>query len=116
MKSMDAEELKKTLDVNERMVREKSNKSVLKKDYRWQNSANYLAAKDRQFSNMKKGSSRHKVLYWVDKEDPWEHLVVFYNDITLSDGLENKKLEPVEILKRLADCGLFEFEEEEITE
>lgn len=42
--------------------------------------------------------------------------MVFYNDITLSDGLEDKKLEPVEILKRLADCGLFEFEEEEITE
>ena len=60
--------------------------------------------------------AHYKVLYRVDKEDPWEHLVVFYNDITLSDGLENKKLEPVEILKRLADCGLFEFEEEEITE
>ena len=60
--------------------------------------------------------AHYKVLYRLDKEAPWEHLVVFYNDITLSDGLENKKLEPVEILKRLADCGLFEFEEEEITE
>lgn len=58
MKSMDAEELKKTLDVNERMVREKIQQIRTKKDYRWQNLANYLAAKDRQFSNMKKGSSR----------------------------------------------------------
>ena len=58
MKSMDAEELKKTLDVNERMVREKIQQIRTKNDYQWQNSANYLAAKDRQFSNMKKCSSR----------------------------------------------------------
>lgn len=58
MKSMDAEELKKTLDVNERMVREKIQQIRTKKGLSMAEFSNYLAAKDRQFSNMKKGSSR----------------------------------------------------------
>ena len=150
MKSMDAEELKKTLDVNERMVREKIQQIRTKKGLSMAEFGKLLGCERQTVFKYEKGliktipleviikiaqigntppldllipafrartpKAHYKVLYRVDKEDPWEHLVVFYNDITLSDGLENKKLEPVEILKRLADCGLFEFEEEEITE
>lgn len=150
MKSMDAEELKKTLDVNERMVREKIQQIRTKKGLSMAEFGKLLGCERQTIFKYEKGlikiipleviikiaqigntspldllipafrartpKAHYKVLYRVDKEDPWEHLVVFYNDITLSDGLENKKLEPVEILKRLADCGLFEFEEEEITE
>ena len=141
MKSMDAEELKKTLDVNERMVREKIQQIRTKKGFSMAEFGKLLGCERLTIFKYEKGlikiaqigntppldllipafrartpKAHYKVLYRVDKEDPWEHLVVFYNDITLSDGLEDKKLEPVEILKRLADCGLFEFEEEEITE
>ena len=139
MKSMDAEELKKTLDVNERMVREKIQQIRTKKGLSMAEFGKLLGCERQTVFKYEKGliktipleviikiaqigntppldllipafrartpKAHYKVLYRVDKEDPWEHLVVFYNDITLSDGLENKKLEPVEILKRLADCG-----------
>ena len=57
MKSMDAEELKKTLDVNERMVREKIQQIRTKKGLSMAEFGKLLGC-ERQFSNMKKGSSR----------------------------------------------------------
>lgn len=58
MKSMDAEELKKTLDVNERMVRKKIQQIRTKKGLSMAEFGKLLGCEDRQFSNMKKVSSR----------------------------------------------------------
>ena len=129
MKSMDAEELKKTLDVNERMVREKIQQIRTKKGLSMAEFGKLLGCERQTVFKYEKGLIKTIPLEVIIKiaqignTPPLDLLIPAFRARTpkahykvLSDGLENKKLEPVEILKRLADCGLFEFEEEEITE
>ena len=46
--------------------------------------------------------------------DDWEHIVVCRNGINISDGVENHKLDAIDILEELDRLGIIELEVEEI--
>ena len=55
-----------------------------------------------------------QVLFRKDTEQPWEHMVVTKDGNVLSDRLECQKLESIDILRELAQCGVIELHEEKI--
>lgn len=48
--------------------------------------------------------------------DDWEHIVICKNGINISDGVENHKLDAIDILEELDRLGIIELEVEEIEE
>lgn len=48
--------------------------------------------------------------------DDWEHIIIYENDINISDGVENHKLDAIDILEELYRLGIIELEVEEIEE
>ena len=55
-----------------------------------------------------------QVLFRKDTEQPWEHMVVTKNGNVLSDRMESRKLESIDVLRELAQCGIIELHEEKI--
>ena len=55
-----------------------------------------------------------QVLFRKDTEQPWEHMVITKNGNVLSDRLECRKLESIDILREFAQCGIIELQEEKI--
>ena len=55
-----------------------------------------------------------QVLFRKDLIQPWEHLVIAKNGITISDRLESGKLEAVDVLRELALSGVISLHEQKI--
>ena len=55
-----------------------------------------------------------QVLFRKDLIQPWEHLVIAKNGITISDRLESEKLEAVDVLRELALSGVISLHEQKI--
>lgn len=55
-----------------------------------------------------------QVLFRKDTEQPWEHLIIIKSGNVLSDRMECRKLESIDVLRELAQCGIIELHEEKI--
>ena len=55
-----------------------------------------------------------QVLFRKDTEQPWEHLIITKSGNVLSDRMECRKLESIDVLRELAQCGIIELHEEKI--